>query len=104
MIRRPPRSTLFPYTTLFRSHEIVSFQPTVAAIRSGPEILADHFIPVLQSLHQLMIVAPIGALVTEYLKELRSDQTLEHKALHGINAYIPHGVASDVGTDRKSVV
>src|SRR2546427_7932801 len=24
MIRRPPRSTLFPYTTLFRSHEIVT--------------------------------------------------------------------------------
>src|SRR5260370_39826614 len=23
MIRRPPRSTLFPYTTLFRSYEIV---------------------------------------------------------------------------------
>src|SRR3712207_8431663 len=23
MIRRPPRSTLFPYTTLFRSHELV---------------------------------------------------------------------------------
>src|SRR2546422_11753416 len=23
MIRRPPRSTLFPYTTLFRSHERV---------------------------------------------------------------------------------
>src|SRR3712207_8919237 len=22
MIRRPPRSTLFPYTTLFRSHEV----------------------------------------------------------------------------------
>src|SRR3989442_3410125 len=26
MIRRPPRSTLFPYTTLFRSH---SYLPTV---------------------------------------------------------------------------
>src|ERR1051326_9058355 len=28
MIRRPPRSTLFPYTTLFRSHEgmLVSLQ------------------------------------------------------------------------------
>src|SRR3712207_9228624 len=25
MIRRPPRSTLFPYTTLFRSEEIVAF-------------------------------------------------------------------------------
>src|SRR3712207_7837830 len=24
MIRRPPRSTLFPYTTLFRSHEQVN--------------------------------------------------------------------------------
>src|SRR3989442_969834 len=24
MIRRPPRSTLFPYTTLFRSHLIVA--------------------------------------------------------------------------------
>src|SRR2546426_4956328 len=26
MIRRPPRSTLFPYTTLFRSH--VRFEPS----------------------------------------------------------------------------
>src|SRR5258708_8325089 len=25
MIRRPPRSTLFPYTTLFRSRRLVSF-------------------------------------------------------------------------------
>src|SRR5258708_14758932 len=24
MIRRPPRSTLFPYTTLFRSHAVVA--------------------------------------------------------------------------------
>src|SRR2546426_3843492 len=24
MIRRPPRSTLFPYTTLFRSHSVTS--------------------------------------------------------------------------------
>src|SRR3989442_2236862 len=27
MIRRPPRSTLFPYTTLFRSTTLVSFRP-----------------------------------------------------------------------------
>src|SRR5256885_11454242 len=25
MIRRPPRSTLFPYTTLFRSHRLTGF-------------------------------------------------------------------------------
>src|SRR2546429_9113546 len=29
MIRRPPRSTLFPYTTLFRSH--------ILLLRAGPE-------------------------------------------------------------------
>src|SRR3712207_7570696 len=27
MIRRPPRSTLFPYTTLFRSYEGAGWQP-----------------------------------------------------------------------------
>src|SRR2546429_5967518 len=27
MIRRPPRSTLFPYTTLFRSHAVRSCSP-----------------------------------------------------------------------------
>src|SRR2546429_3201227 len=31
MIRRPPRSTLFPYTTLFRSHQLV--RPDAAAER-----------------------------------------------------------------------
>src|SRR3712207_7007393 len=30
MIRRPPRSTLFPYTTLFRSHVNVTANPTAA--------------------------------------------------------------------------
>src|SRR2546430_8695910 len=28
MIRRPPRSTLFPYTTLFRSCDFISVMPT----------------------------------------------------------------------------
>src|SRR3989449_7145315 len=28
MIRRPPRSTLFPYTTLFRSHSSVGREPS----------------------------------------------------------------------------
>src|SRR2546427_3188815 len=27
MIRRPPRSTLFPYTTLFRSHRVLGARP-----------------------------------------------------------------------------
>src|SRR2546430_4496959 len=38
MIRRPPRSTLFPYTTLFRSHQ------SVQLTRSGGVVLVlrDH--------------------------------------------------------------
>src|SRR3989475_4812083 len=34
MIRRPPRSTLFPYTTLFRSHSLRAFDraPSVDAV------------------------------------------------------------------------
>src|SRR2546430_5739253 len=32
MIRRPPRSTLFPYTTLFRSHKIPSKPADVGPI------------------------------------------------------------------------
>src|SRR3712207_8201463 len=33
MIRRPPRSTLFPYTTLFRSAELTSMPPENLAAR-----------------------------------------------------------------------
>src|SRR3712207_8647973 len=36
MIRRPPRSTLFPYTTLFRSHEDVDDREEL-----GPRALED---------------------------------------------------------------
>src|SRR2546430_10766453 len=35
MIRRPPRSTLFPYTTLFRSPCAASFRAGVAADRNA---------------------------------------------------------------------
>src|SRR5256885_7944344 len=34
MIRRPPRSTLFPYTTLFRSAHLVGGDRAPAAVRT----------------------------------------------------------------------
>src|SRR5947209_14599109 len=34
MIRRPPRSTLFPYTTLFRSSVSFRYRPSAAADRA----------------------------------------------------------------------
>src|SRR2546430_2918021 len=36
MIRRPPRSTLFPYTTLFRSRWPAARGPSAAADRRAP--------------------------------------------------------------------
>src|SRR5258707_3462530 len=37
MIRRPPRSTLFPYTTLFRSHLLDSLDDPAVIGRRGEE-------------------------------------------------------------------
>src|SRR3712207_7573609 len=34
MIRRPPRSTLFPYTTLFRSALSITLVPTAALVQA----------------------------------------------------------------------
>src|SRR2546422_7924202 len=51
MIRRPPRSTLFPYTTLFRSRvlaaeigaeHVAHGQPQLAAGRGVPDHRGDH--------------------------------------------------------------
>src|SRR5690242_20818306 len=36
MIRRPPRSTLFPYTTLFRS---IGYQAAIKLVRAGAEVI-----------------------------------------------------------------
>src|SRR3712207_8047421 len=40
MIRRPPRSTLFPYTTLFRSYSIVSYQTAYLKTHHRAEFMA----------------------------------------------------------------
>src|SRR3712207_7207201 len=42
MIRRPPRSTLFPYTTLFRSHEICGHERHRHPLLRGPGTVVDH--------------------------------------------------------------
>src|SRR3712207_8376413 len=43
MIRRPPRSTLFPYTTLFRSSTAVE-QARAAAVETAgsPDLVGEH--------------------------------------------------------------
>src|SRR3712207_8112905 len=42
MIRRPPRSTLFPYTTLFRSEEPAERHAAVGLLELGVDEGRDH--------------------------------------------------------------
>src|SRR5438034_3571831 len=64
MIRRPPRSTLFPYTTLFRSrtlprlmvlprvnpaYEALAFFPTTISLRPGVNMRSEEHTSELQS-------------------------------------------------------
>src|SRR5882762_10539793 len=58
MIRRPPRSTLFPYTTLFRSHHHERVDG-----RGYPDGLAGDRIPLLA--HIVSIVDVFDALTTD---------------------------------------
>src|SRR3989454_9949567 len=45
MIRRPPRSTLFPYTTLFRSFDAAATDPTAPALAERTKPVLDDLLP-----------------------------------------------------------
>src|SRR3989449_5784368 len=74
MIRRPPRSTLFPYTTLFRSH--VTHLVAFAQAHGGAEIVLDdaEMIAVVVDVGgELRLVAPPDhARSEEHTSELQS--------------------------------
>src|SRR5256885_7167849 len=65
MIRRPPRSTLFPYTTLFRSRDALPSGSRSAAGRGRQSAHARR--------HLLSNAAPLGGLRSEeHTSELQS--------------------------------
>src|SRR5256886_12362703 len=77
MIRRPPRSTLFPYTTLFRSLVRSDFLPTpVAVVQAGIDMARDGslFVNTAASVTEIMagfivpslISGPLGLLVGSF--------------------------------------
>src|SRR3989441_3030829 len=63
MIRRPPRSTLFPYTTLFRSIDAVA----VSMITPGPVVITVAFIGYLVAGLVGATLAAIGVFLPVYL-------------------------------------
>src|SRR2546427_9409752 len=67
MIRRPPRSTLFPYTTLFRSAQWL-----VQLERSGTEPLSEH-LGLCAARHRRLVIATRSE---EHTSELQSQSNL----------------------------
>src|SRR3712207_7378237 len=57
MIRRPPRSTLFPYTTLFRSDRVVEVLRGLRVDREGDEV-AQVDAPVERRLREFVRLEP----------------------------------------------
>src|SRR3989449_9048926 len=102
MIRRPPRSTLFPYTTLFRSY------PTLVA--PGEDVPAAF--PLTPSAYirsrGTSIAAGLAAGAAAILLERHPDATvgdLEHALRAGARDLGPPGPDNEFGYgDRKSVV
>src|SRR3712207_7545183 len=94
MIRRPPRSTLFPYTTLFRS--ILDVLDAGAAQNAAP-VIADpaHQIGCVDLLAHVVEIAEQGNRSEEHTSELQSRQylvcrlLLEKKKLNS-TLVIPH--------------
>src|SRR5260221_6696071 len=79
MIRRPPRSTLFPYTTLFRSH---SFQFNVESFPFFTATVLTHVADILTATRD---------------SEFKSSR-LNFQRLHGCRVALPRSSPSD----RKS--
>src|SRR2546427_2162508 len=67
MIRRPPRSTLFPYTTLFRSICIIAPIANLSALGG----CSDIYMKKLKS-----IIAPLQIRSEEHTSELQSQSNL----------------------------
>src|SRR5260370_21275743 len=78
MIRRPPRSTLFPYTTLFRSlqaHDFFSHWGFAFKNSDGIAVALAHLFPV-EAWHNGRVIANAGLRSEEHTSELQSHLNL----------------------------
>src|SRR3712207_7026978 len=96
MIRRPPRSTLFPYTTLFRSLHAIMMTGTVPIFLQPTRNHLGIIGPIpLEEFHRESIQRKIDARSEEHTSELQSRQylvcrlLLEKKNKHPSTPYIP---------------
>src|SRR3712207_9304466 len=74
MIRRPPRSTLFPYTTLFRSVGLL--EQRFQCVMEIGMYKKENLIPVLDSKRELEVIEKSKNRSEEHTSELQSRQYL----------------------------
>src|SRR3712207_7328815 len=74
MIRRPPRSTLFPYTTLFRSIEEIKDAGVVVAASLTPPKVKDYYGIALDAGLDILVIQ--GTVVSA--EHVSSDRSEEH--------------------------
>src|SRR2546427_7092163 len=72
MIRRPPRSTLFPYTTLFRSLRVLRLDPEEEPQQGRGDRLGERVEPA----HRRPVRGEIGRRSEEHTSELQSQSNL----------------------------
>src|SRR5436309_6970183 len=71
LLRRPPRSPLFPYTTLFRSVLIPDFQGSVEALRTVVEARPDVLAHNVETVPRLYPIARAGSRYARSLRHLK---------------------------------
>src|SRR5260221_5956556 len=76
MIRRPPRSTLFPYTTLFRSRSLTNRQPDTQDSLSNRRV-SGKSVPSLIRMVPVLKVSGIWALLGVYSGTRSEEHTSE---------------------------
>src|SRR3712207_5980595 len=112
MIRRPPRSTLFPYTTLFRSQEAIreegSYRP-----RLSDEVVDDLHLALKDDYEVVSGVArpeeDVPDLRLPLLPVALEDRELVFPQLRGprtanLSASIDHGVSLSIALSAASIV
>src|SRR3712207_8871191 len=81
MIRRPPRSTLFPYTTLFRSHEADVGERRHGSEAERPWGIAQESLAGLQP-RRIRLRSPAGDCVLGHTQAAQGVQHLQRSEEH----------------------
>src|SRR5256885_3922955 len=77
MIRRPPRSTLFPYTTLFRSERV---RQGLSLYQIDEKLLAELAPDLILTQNLCQVCAPSGNEVSQVLKALPHEPEIDRKS------------------------